>query len=277
MSHRLSELVQKANPAPDPDRLLETMGREEFFEQVRIQAGLQEAPVVHLTPPARRSRWVLAAATAAGVIAAIVLTIVFATGLRSQPDVISPSTSLPAPGESSSPTELVNAFFAKWNERDVEGALAYLHPDARTGPKTEVGSRQWWDNYLSYSVAAYGGDWRWELRGCREPSDTTVRCRLIIAGEPLYDAAAIPAVDKQWDTRDGYILGAPLLLDVSLTDAAADRYAKQFDPVGHAAVCDIEGRDLIEELIVYDRPCGEFMAPHRLAYAAQLLGEPGDS
>lgn len=273
MSHRLSDLVRTANPVQDPEQLLESVGREDLFQEIRRRTGHEYEPSVVVQPPAdERRRWRPAIAAAAALIAAIALAIVFANSLADNEDVIAPSTTLPAPGESDSPVEVVNAFISKWNERDVEGALAYLHPETLSGRAGDVGSGRWWQNMLNYSVAAYGGDWKWVLRDCSDLSETTAQCRLGIAGEPLYDALLIPAVRKQWDIRDGLLIQAPILFDVSLADAAADRYARDQDPEGHAAACSIEGRELLGELIVYDATCGAFMAPHRLAYAAELLG-----
>lgn len=273
MSHRLSDLVRTANPVQDPEQLLESVGREDLFQEIRRRTAHEYGPSGVVQPPAdERRRWRPAIAAAAALIAAIALAIVFANSLASNEDVITPPTTLPAPGESDSPIEIVNAFFSKWNERDVDGALAYLHPDTLSGRAGEVGSGRWWHNMLNYSVAAYGGDWKWVLRDCSDLSETTAQCRLGIAGEPLYDALLIPAVRKQWDIRDGLLVQAPILLDVTLADAAANQYARERDPEGHAAACSIEGRELLGELIVYDATCGAFMAPHRLAYAAELLG-----
>lgn len=272
MTEQLSILVQNANPAPDPEALLDSMGRQELFQDIRERSGLTEGPVVHQLPlRSGRPRWAPALATAAALIAAVVLAMVFAASLNNDPDVIGPSTTLPAPGDADSPIGLVNAFYAKWNEGDVQGALAYLHPEATDGGTTDVGTVPWWSNYLSYSVAAYGGDWQFLLRDCQEPVEGTVRCQLAVAGEPLYDALAIPAANKQWNIEDGLIEKASILFDMTLADSAVDRYAREQDPVGHAAMCGLEGRELRGELIVYDRPCGEFIAPYRLAYAQELL------
>ena len=169
----------------------------------------------------------------------------------------------------------MNAFYARWNERDVDGALAYFHPEALNARKGEVGSVEWWENYLSYSVAAFGGDWRWTVRDCVEPNETTLACLLTIENEPLADAVLVPAVPKQWTIRDGLIVRAPVLFDLTLAEAAVDRYAREQDPDGHARVCSIEGRELLGELVVYDAPCGEFIAPYRLAYATELLAPEG--
>lgn len=273
MSDRISRLVRDANPAPDPDTSLDSGDRTALFAEIEQRTGLAKGPTVErIRKPKRSPRWAPALAAAGAIVAAITFALVVLT--NDNPDATNPTTTLPAPGESSSPTEIVNALYTRWNERDIEGALAYLHPDARQARGRDVGSVAWWRNYLNYSVAAYGGDWAWILRDCTEVREQSVQCRLGVANEPLLDARAAPSVLKQFDIQDGLIIRLPLPADATAADIAVDRYAKTQDPEGHLAACGIDGRDLLGEFVVYDQACGQFIAPYRLALAAELLGPP---
>lgn len=115
---------------------------------------------------------------------------------------------------------------------------------------------------LAEYSAAYGGTYLADCEaGVTVGDEVVVDCLVEVVDEPLIEAFAIGATPTQFRVRDGKISRVGYLKPYSTVDLALSAFATRTDPAGFAAFCsDMEGLYQSEAGVVYNGPCGAYMA-----------------
>ncbi len=170
---------------------------------------------------------------------------------------------LEAAAEGGDPVAVIEVFYQKWSEGDVDGAMEFVSTNQRTFFLRST---------MEYVVALEPAGWSWSVSDCAEQIPGTYRCRLELVGDPVIDAMGLEAGLPQLR-----VSGNRLIEVADPAYAQADQklavYAETQDPEGYEAVCtEGNGLALDGQGVVYDQACGAFLAPYVPRLAAELTG-----
>lgn len=161
---------------------------------------------------------------------------------------VAPTTAAPVPTVSLpvSASDVVRAFYERYNERDLDGALALVAPDGslRGFARTEL--RDLLDFLAVYPSRFVVGD-------CRESGPAgTASCFVELVGDPLVDALEPGGADLQFRVEDG-VLTVVNFKDYRVLDLRFRLYVEQVDRDGLERACTLDST-------VFNRACGEFLS-----------------
>lgn len=225
-----------ANPWPETTALpgdLDVFPTRIEEEAMGVQ-GLEE-----VQQPKNRSGWLIGAAAAALVLAGFGV----AALLNSQTDTA---------GEPETPVEVVEAFFAAWNEDDLDTALNYVAAEEQTELAEILEST----TAVGFTVEA----------DCVEGnSPGAVLCSIIKRG-PIHDAyyASLGAEPRVWNLAQFVSGGSIVILNLPELEGAGDSfegYVRGIDQAAFLERCEPSGLWL-------SSTCGEWLAQYVDGYVA---------
>jgi hypothetical protein len=241
-----------ANPIPDPDRYVV----EEFdvapirdVEEI-FEAGRSIAPA-----PSARSRPVVAvAAFLTALLVGVVALVVVGNGDR-------------AP-VGDDPVAVVTAYFDRWNEGDVDGALELLDPDATIN--VGFNSRAELRGLMEYATA-----WGYPMDAtCRATERAgSVSCEWEWTAESVAALGLDGPNQRRFQVTDGLITSL-VTPSYGAHEGAVSGYAKSADPDGFATACDPGGAISVSAYdFAFDAECGRFLADLEAGFIEQLRAE----
>lgn len=217
-----------------------------------------EPPLIDTQRPSVRQnrRWPYGVAVAAILVAVAILFSVAGRG----PQTIEEAA------DSGDPAAVLQVFHQKWSDGNVDGALAYLHPSLLEESGEALG------NLIEYTHAISPGGFSISVTECSEQAPDVWRCRIGVIGDPIVDAMNLSATSEQFRFEDGLMTQFGLS-DYRQADLALALVAQAGDPDGYQAACGRPGPgEFADGGVVYNRTCGEFLAPFVDATVAGLAG-----
>lgn len=238
---RAYERLVAANPIPDADRYA-AAAVPDVDAALRELARGEDLNGSHprILDHRPRPRWAVAVAALLIVLAAGGTFLLTTAGER---DVAG-----------GSPLEVVNSFFTKWNERDIEGTMALVHPDASI-------------NVLQSAPDLRGLiEWTMEFEGAMETSCSDDLQPDRITCEWAFVSPATEALGIS-DPREGtFAVTDGVIVDIStpnymVLEMQLSSFARDRDPTGYGDAC---GFDRASPRSIYGFPfnqrCGRFLA-----------------
>jgi len=164
--------------------------------------------------------------------------------------------------EGGDPVALIEVFYQRWSEGDVDGALEFV--------KTDSISTRFLRGEMEYTAALEPDGWSWSVTECAEQVADVYRCRLDLIGDPIIDTMNLVGGFPQ------YRINGNRLTEVNFAfypeaDLRLAVYAEAQDPTGYEAACiGANGLALEGNGVVYNGECGAFLAPYVEPLAAEL-------
>ena len=261
---RVLALFAEANPVSDDAGLDELMRpglqlikqREEAMSEDEMRAIDTDRPIVKQ----ERSRGLLYGAAAAMIALALGTGAWLALAGSAEKTVAEDA----ADGE---PVAVIEAFYKKWSEGDVNGALELV--STKDGTEDNLFLQQ----TMEYVTAIEPEGWFWSVSDCVEQVPGTYNCRVELVGDPLLATMGVVAGRLQLRVEDGKLTQAPQVfgVDAAQADRRLATYSQKQDPAGYEAVCvGANGRAYEANGVVYDNACGVFLAQYLESLAAEL-------
>ena len=162
-------------------------------------------------------------------------------------------------------TAVVELFYQRWSQGDVEGAHELVVPSGLESDR--IFERA----LMEFVVALEPDGWSWSVADCGEVVPDVVQCTVRLVGDPVADVLGLQ--NRVQFRLDGSRLATfPDVGSVELraTDAALARYAEERDRTGYAAACASNASSGRDEVPVYTADCGAFLSDYLQEFAATL-------
>lgn len=237
------------NPIPDADRYAEQeFGGTRVVDFDAILSGHGDRPVARRAP----SRPLLAVAAFVAVIAVGVAALVVSTRSDRAP-------------VGNDPVEVVTAFFDRWNDRDVDGAMELLDPEVTIN--VGFNSLAELRGLMEYA-AAWGADMDVTCRATERPG--AVSCDWEWTAPSVAAVGLDGANTRRFQVSDGLITSL-VTPNYGGHERAVSTYAREVDPDGFAGACDPDGAESVSSYdFAFDAECGRFLASLEGAFIEQL-------
>lgn len=256
---RVLALFAEANPVSDnatlDDLMRPTLSLIEQGEETMSDTKQQPINIDRPIVKQERARGLLYGVAAA--VMALVLGTAAWVGLAG-----SGEKTLAEAAEGGDPVALIEVFYQRWSEGDVDGALEFVRQDSN--------STMFLRGMMEYIVALEPDGWSWSVAECAEQVPDVYRCRLDLIGDPVLDAMDLTGGFPQYRI-DGNRLTEVNFSSYIEADLRLAVYAEAQDPFGYEAVCiGANGLTMESNGVVYNGECGSFLAPYIAPLAAEL-------
>lgn len=246
-----------ANPMPDPERYMATVfdldTAPHDFEEVMMSTktdGTRSIEVIDHEPLG--GRWRIAIASFVAVLAVgggILVATLVSEGSDSAGDT---------------PIGVVETFFERWNDGDVDGAMALVSPEVTAFGLPATSNLKGLIEYTSQ----FDGTMVTDCRTAASPGRVTCDWAFASAG---VEALGLPAnTDRAFTVVDGLITTL-VPAQYNAFEVQLSEFAQVEDPVGYAETCSPDGVSPVGLAgHPFNEQCGRFLAGLEAAFVASL-------